>query len=94
MLEFEWDDANRRHIALHNVTEDEAEESFNSNTLELAFDIIDDEERIDEVGATMRGRILRIVTILRENRIRVVTAFDAPKGMKLAYLMEKGVRYD
>jgi uncharacterized DUF497 family protein len=66
MLESEWDDGNRRHIAFHNVTEDEAEEAFNSNALELAFDIIGDEERIDEVGATMKGRILRIVTILRK----------------------------
>lgn len=94
MLEFEWDEGNLEHIALHGVTFEEAEEAFNSDTLELGFDFIDEEERIDEVGATAKGRILRIVTILRNDKVRVVTAFDAPRLMKLAYMREKGVRHE
>jgi len=94
MLRFDWDDANQRHIALHDVTVEEAEEAFNSDTLELGFDFVDEEERIDELGATANGRILRIVTVLRDDKVRVVTAFDAPRLMKLAYLKEKGVRYE
>jgi uncharacterized DUF497 family protein len=64
MLRFDWDDANQRHIALHDVTVEEAEEAFNSDTLELGFDFVDEEERIDELGATANGRILRTVTVL------------------------------
>ena len=94
MLEFEWDEGNLGHIAIHGVTFEEAEEAFNSDTLELGFDFVDEEERIDELGATAKGRILKIVTILRRDKVRVVTAFDAPRLMKLAYLKEKGVRYD
>jgi uncharacterized DUF497 family protein len=94
MFRFDWDDANRGHIARHDVTVEEAEEAFNSDTLELGFDFADEEERIDELGATANGRILRIVTTIRGDKIRVVTAFDAPRLMRLAYLREKGVRYD
>jgi uncharacterized DUF497 family protein len=92
MFSFEWDDANRRHIALHRVTVEEAEEAFNSDTMEIAFDVIDSEQRLEEVGATAKGRILRIVTTIRGDKVRVVTAFDAPKQMKIAYFIEKGVR--
>ena len=94
MLKFEWDRGNLGHIALHGVTLEEAEEAFNSDTLELGFDFIDDEERIDELGSTGKGRILRMVTVFRGDKVRVVTAFDAPRFLKLAYLKEKGVRYD
>jgi len=94
MLKFDWDEGNLEHIALHGVTFEEAEEAFNSDTLELGFDFIDEEERIDELGATAKGRILRIVTVFRGDKIRVVTAFDALRLLKLAYLKEKGVRYD
>ncbi len=94
MFRFDWDEANRGHIARHGVTVEEAEEAFNSDTLELGFDFIDEEERIEELGATANGRILRIVTTIRGDKVRVVTAFEAPLLMKLAYLKEKGVRHD
>jgi uncharacterized DUF497 family protein len=94
MLEFEWDEGNLRHIALHHVTFEEAEEAFNSDTLELAFNILDEEERIEELGATASGPILKIVTIQRKDKIRVVTAFDAPRLMKVEYLRQKGIQYE
>jgi len=94
MLSFEWDQANLDHIARHGVTFEEAEEALNSDTLELEYAEIHGEQRMHELGATATGRILKVVTIIRNGKVRVVTAYDASRQMKLAYLMEKGVRYE
>jgi uncharacterized DUF497 family protein len=85
MFRFDWDDANLAHIARHGVTFDEAEQAFCDDTLELECEIVGGEERLEEVGATAKGRILSIVTIVRDKRIRVFTAFDAPLPMQLEY---------
>lgn len=92
MFRFDWDDANSDHIARHGVTVEEAEEAFNGYTLELGYEVVDGEERVEEVGATAKGRILDLVTVLRGDRIRVVTAFDAPRAMRLEYYRREGMR--
>jgi uncharacterized DUF497 family protein len=92
MLGFDWDDANREHIARHGVSYEEAEEAFGGTTLELGYEVVDGEERLEEVGKTAAGRILYLVTVLRGELIRVVTAFDAPRAMRLEYYRREGMR--
>jgi uncharacterized DUF497 family protein len=86
---FDWDDANILHIAEHNVEPEEAEEVILGNPLELGFEAVDGESRWPYIGETSQGRILRVVITLRNERIRVVTAFEPPKTSKLIYLKRK-----
>ena len=80
---FDWDDANRDHIAEHGVPTDEAEEASSGETLFLDAYVIDGELRVESVGSTRAGRILKLVTTDREELIRVLTAFDAPRSLAM-----------
>jgi len=86
MLQFDWDDANRNHVARHEVEPSEVEEAFNGDTLELDAYELDNEPRLEELGITDSGRILFIVTTIRQLRVRVVTAFDATRAQRLKFL--------
>ena len=86
MLQFDWDDANRNHIARHGVGPQEAEEAFNSDTLELDAYERRNEPRLAELGITDSGRILFVVTTMRGKLVRVVTAYDATRTQRLKYL--------
>jgi uncharacterized DUF497 family protein len=83
---FDWNDENREHIAKHRVTPEEAEQVVLSNPIDLVVQESEGEERIVQVGATDKGRILLVVTTWREEMIRVVTAYPAPKQLRELYL--------
>lgn len=92
---FDWDDANINHIAVHDVTSEEAEQVLLGDPLELDFDPdVEGEERWTFLGETSRGRILAVVMTLRGEKVRVVTAFDPEKQDKLLYLKTKAGWYD
>ncbi len=57
ILGFEWDEANLRHIALHSVTPEEAEEVLLGLTREVDSYELNGEDRLEEVGITLAGRI-------------------------------------
>jgi uncharacterized DUF497 family protein len=86
LLDFEWDEGNIEDIALHGVTPEDAEYVLLHPTLDVGYEDWHGEERYAEVGATASGRILLVWTTWRGDRIRVVTAFDAPKQDASAYL--------
>ncbi len=86
MFRFDWDDANRGHIARHGVTPDETEEAFNGDTLQLAAYVLYGEQRYEDLGITDSGRILFLVTTVRGGSIRPITAFDATRNQKLKFL--------
>jgi uncharacterized DUF497 family protein len=96
MLEpmFDWDDANIAHIARHRVTVAEAEAALLNDPYDLDVQIHDDEERAFQIGTTRTGRILALVSIIRNDRIRVLTAFPAKPWHKSLYLRAKGHRID
>jgi uncharacterized DUF497 family protein len=76
---FDWDAENIQHIALHNVSVEEAEHVVLNHPIELEYqDWHTAEDRLQEVGLTLAGRFLVVVTTERDERIRVVTAYDAP----------------
>lgn len=90
-VEFDWDEGNVEHIALHQIEPEEAEEAILNDPLDLESETVDGEERMISMGLTNRGRLLIVVTTMRQERVRVVTAFSAPKRMQMLYLKERGL---
>ncbi len=89
---FEWDDANIRHIAGHNVAPHEAEEIFFDINNVLSEDLIHSttENRFIIIGKTKEERLLYQVFTKRENNIRVISSRDINK--KEVKLYEKKTR--
>ena len=61
-----------------------------NHPLDLAVASVDREERITSIGRSDKGRFLVIITTFRATRLRVVTAFPAPKGLVDFYVKHKG----
>jgi uncharacterized DUF497 family protein len=91
ILSFDWDEANLGHIARHDVTKEEAEQVLLGEPYEMELQIeveSVEEERLLQLGATANGRILQIVTAWRDGKVRVISAWDAPKQLRTYYLAE------
>lgn len=86
---FDWDEANITHIAEHDVLPSEAEEVIANNPLALDYSSQNAETRYREVGETLSGRILVVVSTLRNEFIRVVTAYPPSRSLRLTYLKHK-----
>jgi hypothetical protein len=71
---FDWDEFNTAHIAKHGVEPHEAEEVVTNDPIDLSVSLRNGEERTEQIGETANGRILRVVTTLRNGNIRVITA--------------------
>jgi len=84
---FDWDDANTSHVAEHGITPEEAEQVVLGNPLEFGFDrSTEDEDRWLYIGDTANGDVLQVVITIREERIRVVTAFEPTRQDKMLFL--------
>lgn len=95
-LIFDWDEVNRNHLAKHDVAPEEAEEVFRRDPLDMELQIAGEsngEERLQQLGETAAGRILQLVTTWRDGKVRVISAWDAPRQLKLYYLAEMRRRY-
>lgn len=88
-IEFDWDEANVGHVARHRVQPDEAEQAVRNDPVDLGIEIVEGEERYLNLGATVEGRVLLVVTTWREDRIRVVTAFEPIKRLIQFYYQER-----
>ncbi len=86
---FDWDEANILHIAEHDVTPAEAEQVIDTNPLYLDYSIQSGEVRHREIGETATGRILLVVSIIRNDRIRVITAYSPSRSLRVMYLTYK-----
>ena len=76
-LVFDWDDANKGHIARHHIAPEEAEHVISGASLPIESEERSGEERYTELGETAEGRLLVVVWTWRRRRVRVVTAFPA-----------------
>jgi len=85
-IEFDWDDGNITHLTAHRVTPTEFEQVLNNGPLDLDYELIDNEQRYRAVGMTSGGRLLSVVFMLRNGRVRGVTAFPASAPDKKALL--------
>ena len=82
---FDWDDANIAHIEEHDVTPAEAEEVVANNPLDSDYSVRNGEVRIRQVGETLAGRVLGVVTTFRSGLTRVVTAYPAGRLLGATY---------
>jgi uncharacterized DUF497 family protein len=82
-LRFEWDKANRSHIAVHAVTVQEVEEVFSRPVHETPANR--SEARNLCVGPTAKGRFLAVAYTMRGGNVRVVTAFPASRKQRKQY---------
>lgn len=79
---FAWDSANIEHVARHCVSPEEAEQVVENNPIDLPVQIRNGEERLPHLGTTDDGRVLVVVTVDRDQMVRVVTAFPADRDMR------------
>jgi len=86
---FDWDAENILHIAEHDVTPAEAEQVIDSNPVYLDYSIQSGEVRHREIGETAAGRILLAISIIRNDRIRVITAYSPSRSLRTMYLTYK-----
>jgi uncharacterized DUF497 family protein len=91
---FDWDSANRKHVAEHGVKPSEAEEVIANNPIDVEVQVRNGEERTLQIGETTARRVLVVVTTWRGTRIRVVTAFPAPSKLRKFYAARKGKKYE
>ena len=91
---FHWDAGNVDHIAKHGITPAEAEQVILNNPFDLEFQVRNGETRIPQLGETDAGRVLVVVTTMREELIRVVTAFPADVRLRKFYYAQKGSTHE
>ena len=72
---FDWDDANIRHLGRHAVSPKEAEQCYRNDPLVIEEQFIKGELRYLALGETDTVRRLAFVFIVRNGRIRFVTAY-------------------
>ncbi len=84
-LDFDWDEANVRHLRRHRVTPAEFEEVLLNDPLDLEYQMGEDEARYKGLGPTNRGRLLVVVWTVREHRIRAITAYAANRMLRRLY---------
>jgi uncharacterized DUF497 family protein len=71
--------------AIHEVTPAEFEQVLSNEPLELDFESINNEERYRAVGLTAGGRMLSVVSTIRNGKVRGVTAFPASAADRKAF---------
>jgi uncharacterized protein len=85
-MRFDWDAANREHIALHHVTPDEAEQVIMNNaSLIVKIQSRKGEMRSVCLGLTAKGRYLGVVYTKRALMTRVVTAYPMNRSQRKVY---------
>jgi len=81
-IEFDWDAVNANHLAAHKVAAREFESVLRNSPLDLAYEVVNGEERYRSVGITDSGRLLVAIWTLRNGKVRAVTAFPAGAAYK------------
>lgn len=79
---FDWDEENIGHLALHQIAPEEAEQVIQNRPVDLSTELRNGENRIVQIGETDAGRILVVVSAMRNKKIRVVTAWPANKNYR------------
>jgi uncharacterized DUF497 family protein len=83
---FDWDQNNLRKIRAHRIKPAEVEAALSNSPILIYEQDVQGEVRYIYYGETESGRLLAIVLVERENRIRVVTAYPLDAGQKRDYL--------
>lgn len=88
MLLFEWDpNKARKNIKVHGISFDEASTVFRDTLSLTIFDPLhsDEEDRLILIGNSCKNRLLVIVHIEREDKIRIISARKTTKKERRQY---------
>jgi uncharacterized DUF497 family protein len=86
---FEWDRNNLRKIRAHGIEPEEAEQSLANNPILFYEQSVDREIRFLYYSETGAGRLVAIVVTEREEKLRVVTAYDLDAGQRRDYFARR-----
>jgi uncharacterized protein len=89
MVEFDWDDANRNHLARHGISPEEAEQAVTIDPLDADVQQDESEPRILCFGRTKSGRLLTVLYAERRGKVRVVTAYEMTKSQQRVYFQDR-----
>jgi uncharacterized DUF497 family protein len=86
---FQWDDGSiDKNLKKHNVTIQEAEETFASEPFVTVEDMVHStkiENRFQALGKSKTGRKLFVAFTIRDKKIRIISIRDMKKKEKQAY---------
>jgi uncharacterized DUF497 family protein len=85
IVEFEWDEANKQHVARHGISPEEAEEAVTIDPLDADVQQHESEPRVLCFGRTKSGRLLTVLYAERAGKVRVVTAYEMTKPQQSLY---------
>jgi uncharacterized DUF497 family protein len=88
-VHFNWDEENIGHLAPHNISPDEAEQVILNRPADLKAELRNGEERVTQVGETDAGGILIVVSTMRGEKVRVVTAWPAKERLRRYFQTQK-----
>jgi len=83
---FDWDQNNLKKIRAHRVKVAEVEQALAREPILIYEQDAGGEARYVYYGQTERDRLLAIVLTERDNKIRVITAYELDAGQKRDYL--------
>jgi uncharacterized protein len=83
---FDWDQNNLKKLRAHRIKVEEVEQALSRDPVLVYEQDAPGEARYVYYGETERNRLLAIVLTERDNRIRVITAYDLDAGQKRDYL--------
>ena len=88
-LSFDWGEENVGHLAHHRISAEDAEQAILNRPVDLESYIRNGEERTVQIGETDAGRILIVVSTMRDKRVRVITAWPAKERLRRYFLTQK-----
>ena len=86
---FDWDRNNLLKIRKHRINRDEAEQALSGAPILIYEQEVQDELRYVYYGETSGGRLLALIVTERDEKIRVVTAYDLDAGQKRDYWIRR-----
>lgn len=89
IVQFEWDEQNVGHLARRQILPQEAEQVILNRPVDVSTELRNGEERVAQVGETDAGRILIIISTMRDSKIRVVTAWPANERLRRYFQTQK-----
>ena len=86
---FDWDTGNLKKIRAHRIRRAEVEEALSNAPILIYEQDAAGELRFVYYGETASGRLLAVVITERNERIRVITAYELDAGQKRDYLAHR-----
>jgi hypothetical protein len=89
---FDWDEENIGHLARHGILPADAEQVLINWQIDLDSYVRNGEERVVQAGERDQGRVLVVVSTIRNGNTRVVTAWPAKARIRRYFATQKRSR--